>query len=331
MLLATFLLCAPVSFLTGTAFGTAATMGTICAFVATSAGVPVIWTGGAVLAGSYFGDRCSPVSTSALLVGMLTQTKAAGNIPTMVCTSLVPFVLTCAVFLLAGKLSGGAADAADAAGQTASTAAAFALGFALTPWELLPAVLVLLLSVLRVDVRIALGAGALRARVLASAVQGVALPDMALACLAGYVPAKDQSALLSGGGVVSMVNVILIVLVSSTYAGMFEATHMLAGVRGLVEGAGKRCGSFAASLLASVACALVCCNQTLTIMLTHQLAKGCEADGPRLASHLGTPLWWWRRSCSGPSRPPCPRPPWAPQAPASSPPATSISSPSGAW
>lgn len=280
MLLATFLLCAPVSFLTGTAFGTAATMGTICAFVATSAGVPVIWTGGAVLAGSYFGDRCSPVSTSALLVGMLTQTKVAGNIPTMVRTSLVPFVLTCAVFLLAGKLSGGAADAADAAGQTASTAAAFALGFALTPWELLPAVLV---------------------------------------------------PLLSGGGVVSMVNVILIVLVSSTYARMFEATHMLAGVRGLVEGAGKRCGSFAASLLASVACALVCCNQTLTIMLTHQLAKGCEADGPRLASHLGTPLWWWRRSCSGPSRPPCPWPPWAPQASASSPPATSTSSPSGAW
>ena len=297
MLLAAFLLCALVSFLTGTAFGTAATMGTICAFVATSAGVPMVLTGGAVLAGSYFGDRCSPVSTSALLVGMLTRTKVADNIPAMVRTSLVPFVLTCAVFLLAGTLTGTVAGAdsgtAEVVGAVEAVvpavptgAAAFAEGFALTPWELLPAVLVLALSVLRVDVRAALAIGALSAGAVACTVQGMGASDVALAFLTGFVPSEGQSELLAGGGVSSMANVILIVLVSSTYAGMFEATHMLDGVRGFVERAGARFGSFAATLLASAACALVCCNQTLTIMLTHQLAKGTEPSGPRLASHL---------------------------------------------
>lgn len=46
VLLATFLLCSLMSFLTGTSFGTAATMGTICAFVASEAGVPAVLTGG---------------------------------------------------------------------------------------------------------------------------------------------------------------------------------------------------------------------------------------------------------------------------------------------
>lgn len=92
ILLATFLLCSLMSFLTGTSFGTAVTMGTICAFVASEAGVPVVLTGGAVLSGSYFGDRCSPVSTSVLLVATLTHTTVSGNIPVMLRTSFVPFI-----------------------------------------------------------------------------------------------------------------------------------------------------------------------------------------------------------------------------------------------
>ncbi len=310
MLLAVFLLCALMSFLTGTAFGTAATMGTICAFVATSAGVPVLLVGGAVLSGCYFGDRCSPVSTSALLVATLTRTEVTGNIPAMVRTSLAPFALTCVAYLVLGELVGtggtpdaaglaqglgvaggagqtGAAIAADAAvASTGSGAAGFASGFVLTPWELLPAALVLVLSLLRIDVRVVLAIGALAGGVLACAVQGMSVSGVAWACLAGFVPGEGMSPLLAGGGVVSMVNVALIVLVSSTYAGMFEATRMLDGVRGLVGCAASRWGFFAATLLASLPCALVCCNQTLAIMLTHQLSKECEHDGARLACHL---------------------------------------------
>ena len=318
MLLAVFLLCALMSFLTGTAFGTAATMGTICAFVATNAGVPILLVGGAVLSGCYFGDRCSPVSTSALLVATLTRTEVVGNIRIMVRTSLVPFALTCIVYLVIGMLAGqggsdilglgtstgdvvapidasavegaAATDARTTSGQggtgSPSGSADFSSGFVLTPWELLPAVLVLVLSVLRLDVRLVLALGALSAAVLACSVQGMGVVDIAWASLVGFAPRDDMSPLLAGGGVVSMVNVALIVLVSSTYAGMFEKTRMLDGARGVIDRTGSRWGSFAATLLASLPCALVCCNQTLTIMLTHQLAEKCESDGARAASHL---------------------------------------------
>lgn len=146
ILLATFLLCCLMSFLTGTSFGTAVTMGTICAFIATNAGAPILLTGGAVLSGSYFGDRCSPVSTSSLLVATLTGTSVPNNIPAMVRSSLMPFVLACVLFLGMGVLMDVGADASSVAGlsgQKAVGSTQIATGFNLTPWELMPAILVL--------------------------------------------------------------------------------------------------------------------------------------------------------------------------------------------
>ncbi len=79
-LLMAFLLNCLVSVLTGTSFGTAATMGIICAAIGTAMGVSPLLTGGAVLSGAFFGDRCSPVSTSALLVAAVTKTDIYDNI-----------------------------------------------------------------------------------------------------------------------------------------------------------------------------------------------------------------------------------------------------------
>ena len=289
ILLATFLLCCLMSFLTGTSFGTAVTMGTICAFIATNAGVPILLTGGAVLSGSYFGDRCSPVSTSSLLVATLTSTSVPKNIPAMVRSSFVPFVLACVLFLGVGVLMSVGADAGSAmglSGQQAVGSTQIASGFNLTPWELVPAVLVLGLSLLRLDVWIVLAAGAVSAAVLACVCQGMDAPGVALACVTGFSPLPGQSGLMAGGGIASMLGVATIVLVSSTYAGIFEQTHMLDGVHDSVENVAARFGSFAAVLLASTACAVVCCSQSLTIMLGHQLSRGCEPDAGRFALQL---------------------------------------------
>ena len=289
ILLATFLLCCLMSFLTGTSFGTAVTMGTICAFIATNAGAPILLTGGAVLSGSYFGDRCSPVSTSSLLVATLTGTSVPNNIPAMVRSSLMPFVLACVLFLGMGVLMDVGADASAVAGlsgQKAVGSTQIATGFNLTPWELMPAILVLGLSLLRLDVWIVLAAGAVSAAVLACVCQGMDVPGVALACVAGFSPLPGQSSLMAGGGIVSMLAVAAIVLVSSTYAGIFEQTHMLDGVHDFVAKIAARFGSFAAVLLASTACAVVCCNQSLTIMLGHQLSRGCESDAGKFALQL---------------------------------------------
>ena len=109
----TFLLNCLLSFLTGTSFGTSATMGVICAAMGAAMGVDVRIVGGAVLSGAYFGDRCSPVSTSALLVAEVTQTVIFDNIRRMLRTALVPFLLSCAVYAMLGLRAGGPGDALE--------------------------------------------------------------------------------------------------------------------------------------------------------------------------------------------------------------------------
>lgn len=149
MVLASFLLCAAVSFLTGTSFGTAATMGVICAALADSMGVPALYIGGAVLSGAFFGDRWSPMSTSALLVAALTKTKLYDNLLLIWRTGLAPLLIACAAFGAAGALLPSHSGASDAA-------ALFAASFDLHPAVLLPAAAVLLLSLLRVNVKTAM-------------------------------------------------------------------------------------------------------------------------------------------------------------------------------
>lgn len=75
ILLASFLLNCGISVLTGTSFGTAATIGVICMSMGVSEGANPLLLGGAILSGAFFGDRCSPFSTSALLVSELTKTQ----------------------------------------------------------------------------------------------------------------------------------------------------------------------------------------------------------------------------------------------------------------
>ena len=97
-ILIVFLLCCFVSLLTGTSFGTAATIGIICMSIAKANGIDPTFTGGAILSGIYFGDRCSPMSTSAILISELTQTDIYCNIKNMFKSALLPFSVTCLLY-----------------------------------------------------------------------------------------------------------------------------------------------------------------------------------------------------------------------------------------
>ena len=141
-----FLMNCLVSFMTGTSFGTAATMGVISMTIAGTAGVNPVISGGAVISGCFFGDRCSPLSSSAILVASVTETNLFDNIRNMLRTAAVPFVLTCLIY---GAIGLGGANQVDAT----SVSDVFAKEFQLNRWMILPAIIVLGLSMLRVDVK----------------------------------------------------------------------------------------------------------------------------------------------------------------------------------
>ena len=278
--LAAFLLCCLMSLLMGTAFGTAATMGVICMAVSHAMGANQLATGGAVLAGCYFGDRCSPVSSSAVLVSQLTGTKLYDNVRRMLRTGLVPFLVACAVYLAVG------AHAAGGAGAT-GVAATLAEKFSLAWPVIVPAVLVVALSLARVNVLVAMAASLGAACVVCVGVQGFSPAELPELLVFGYHAADPAVApLIDGGGIVSMTNVALVVGISSTYAGIFAKTGLLDGAVGLVTGFSRKSTPFIGVLATSVVSCMIACNQTLAIMLTDQLCRRTEGDGSALALDL---------------------------------------------
>lgn len=103
-LLAAFLLNGLLSTLTGTAFGTVATMGVITATMLDAMGVSPFLSGGAILAGVFMGDRCSPVSTSAALVAVVTL-DAATYLPAVVLLALIFLKFSIRLTMVASTLS----------------------------------------------------------------------------------------------------------------------------------------------------------------------------------------------------------------------------------
>ncbi|NEG54276.1 Na+/H+ antiporter NhaC family protein [Bifidobacterium platyrrhinorum] len=277
----TFLLCSAMSVLVGSSFASAATMGVICMSLGLSMGAGPVLLGGAVLAGVYVGDRFSPVSTSALLVAQLTHTNLFSNLGRMLRTGAAPFALSC-VFYAATAVY----DAASGSGTMAAAgsggipiAGLFAKTFDLHWFTVTPAVLVIVMALLRADVRVTMMASIVVSAVVCVGVQRMAWRDLAWLVVAGYHAGDPRvGALLDGGGAASMVNVAVIVCISSAYAGIFAETRMLDRLRLAIDAMGAHIGAAGATVMVASCAAVVSCNQTLTIMLAHQLGAGLYGD-----------------------------------------------------
>lgn len=278
--LCSFLLCSLISYLTGTSFGTVSTMGVICMTLGRAAGVAELPLGGAILSGCFFGDRCSPMSSSALLVADLTKTDIFENVKTMFHTAMVPLVATCVIYFLQGS-----GKAAPAAGRSVDI---LAEAFHLTWPVLIPAVLTLALSLCRVDVKITMGLSILSGILLCLTVQNMSVSEVFGVLLAGFHPEHDPElqTILGGGGISSMVNVSIIVCISSSFSGIFEQTGLLEQMSARVERLAGRITDYGAFLLTAVLASMISCNQTLAAILTNQMTAHMVPKAQTRASWL---------------------------------------------
>lgn len=276
---AAFLVNSLISFLTGTSFGSAATVGVICMTISDAIGMNPMLAGGAILSGVFFGDRCSPVSTSALLVADLTKTDVNSNIPGMVRTSVIPFILSFAAYCVMSFLSvtGNTIDT----GLTTLFMESFRIGFI----PLLPALIMLILSLLHFSTRRTMAASILSAVIIAIFYEKLSPAKLIPMLITGYeADSAELGMMLNGGGIVSMVNVAIIVAISSSYSGIFHETGMLDGMKGKLCGA--RIPARIIITAVSTLTAMISCNQTLATMLTHQLCTDLEKDKRKMAIAL---------------------------------------------
>ena len=259
-ILVAFCLTCVLSYALGTSFGVCGTAGIILMALARSGGVSVPLTAGTVLAGAYFGDRCSPASSSALLVAAVTKTKQYDNVKMMHKTALLPMTLSLAAYgVLSCRNPLGTLDDVllTEMGNT------FSLGF----WAVLPAIIMLILPLCKVPIRWALTASSLAAFIVSVAVQKLPVGETVLVALRGYHGQGTLAEILSGGGVLSMLSCAVTVMTTGLLAGLLEGLHVFDGVKDKLDNITEKIGLFPTMLFTSTAAAALFCNQSIAVMM----------------------------------------------------------------
>lgn len=265
LILLTFLLCSILSVLIGTSLGTAATMGVICASIGKTMGVNPYYVGGAVLSGIYFGDRCSPMSTSALLIAELTKTNLYTNIKLMIKTSVIPFIVTCLFYLLLGFKS-------TVSNISVDVTEIFKQNYNLNTIVIIPAILIILLSLLKINVKKTMLVSIVISFIIAMFIQRDSIVTLINYCIFGYHHTNEKlNLMMKGGGILSMVNVSLIVGISSSYSGIFKETKMLVSLKKYLKDFSKKTSSYFVIFLSSIISGAIACNQSLGTILTNEL------------------------------------------------------------
>lgn len=279
-LLMVFLLNCGVSVFMGTSFGTAATMGVITMMISNAMGFDPMWTGGAILSGIYFGDRWSAVSTSALLVATVTKTELYDNLKCMFKTALIPFIFSCIIYLAVGFTS-------NVNNVQMDVASMFTKIFNLHIICVLPALVILVSAAMKVKVRYAMLMSIIAAFAIAYYVQQEDLINIFNIMILGYIPKDDALVdMLSGGGVVSMLNTTAIVCVASCYAGIFAGTPLLKSIEDIINKISQQLSAVKVTAITSVIVSCIACNQTLAIMMTNQLCCKLYKNNRELAIDL---------------------------------------------
>ena len=270
LILLTFLLCSILSFLIGTSLGTAATMGVICVSIGKTMGMNPYYLGGAVFSGIYFGDRCSPMSTSALLITELTKTNLYTNIKLMLKTSIIPFIATCLFYLFLGLKTSTFSITIDATNI-------FKENYNLNTAVIIPAILIIILSLLKVNVKKTMLVSIVISFIIAMFFQKESVISLINYCVYGFHHSNEKlNSMMKGGGVLSMLNVGLIVAISSSYSGIFKETKMLVILKEYLKEYSKKTSNYFIIFLSSIISGAIACNQSLGIILTHELCEELE-------------------------------------------------------
>ncbi len=263
----TFFLNALLSTVIGTSFGTAATMGVVGMTLCTASGINPILSGGAILSGIYVGDRWSPVSSSALFVATVTNTSLYRNVAGMMKTGFIPFLLACIIYFCIGYSLEVHEAHLDMAGI-------FSKVFVLSPWTLLPAVVLLGLLAFRINIIWTMCASVLTASLEVIWLQGFSIVVLLKSLVFGFSSTDtDVAKLLDGGGLISMVSVVVIIFISCSYAGIFEGTGLIEKLRHHVVRMAKATTPFASLAVTAIVTSMLTCNQLLSVLLTDQLCK----------------------------------------------------------
>ncbi|MGD2069270.1 MAG: Na+/H+ antiporter NhaC [Gemmatimonadota bacterium] len=288
-LVTTCVICSLVSVFTGTSWGTAGTVGVALMGVAAGLGVSPGAAAGAVVSGAYFGDKLSPFSDTTNLAPVVARSNLFDHIRWLLWTTAPAWTLGLGVYLLVGLGEPGGASS-DVATIQAALAGAFRFH-----WLLLAPPLVMLgFAVRGAPILPGMLLSTLTAVVLAVWLQGDGVAEVLEATVSGYVPAtgvESVDGLLARGGMLSMMDLVLLILCAFGFAGILRRCGMLdrilEAVLGVVRGT---FGLVAGTAAAGVLTAVVTGSSYLSIIVPGELFQDAFRRADLAAKNLSRTL-----------------------------------------
>ncbi|WDU83512.1 Na+/H+ antiporter NhaC family protein [Caloramator sp. Dgby_cultured_2] len=162
------------------------------------------------------------MSSSANLVANLTETELYVNVKNMIKNSLIPTVITILIYLLLSINL-------NISMVNKNIVKDISKEFILTPYLLLPAIIIIILSLFKVDVKKSISVSIIAAIFLDVFVQNRNIVETLKYMIFGFKIDNNNlvAQIIKGGGILSMLKVSMIVFLSSAYSGIFEETKML--------------------------------------------------------------------------------------------------------
>jgi Na+:H+ antiporter, NhaC family len=300
--LSALVICALVGLSIGSSWTTAATLGVALVALAPALGASQVITAGAVISGAYFGDKMTPISETTVLVpSMVGGVTTQQHIGAMIWTSGPSLVLAGIGFAILGFLGVGEAPPFDRTQAQATLAGEFNISLL----NLLPMVLLIILSLRRAPPFLSILASALVAGMLAWFTQPQVitafvgepasfttnLKALYSAMANGFVsntgiPAIDD--LFSRGGMDSMLTTIWLVLGALSFAAIAESAGFLDRlIEPIVERAKSAGALMAAVIFTAIGLNIVAGDQYVSIVMpsrVYRVAFRQRGIAPRMLS-----------------------------------------------
>ena len=223
----TFVICCITSLATGTSFGTIGTVGLALMSIGLGLGVPSAMTAGAIASGAFFGDKMSPLSDTTNVAPAIAGTDLFKHIGSMLWTTLPAAVISFGLYWFIGRDYGAGQVNWETVNEIRSTlAGAFSLGVV----TLIPAVLVILLSVFRLPALATLTLGICCSGLCAAFSQGLGFKALLAASMHGYSSATGVAMvdkILSRGGIDMMSGTLIMLIGAMAMGGLLEQSRVL--------------------------------------------------------------------------------------------------------
>ena len=302
LLVTAFLITAVVSIVTGTSWGSVATMGVALMGIASTLGVSLPATAGAVIAGSYFGDKMSPLSDTTNLAPIAAGSELYEHIGHMFYTTIPATIVSLIVYAIAGMNANVSAGANSEAVTTM-----LAQLDQMYNWNLLlllPVVLILagsllkkptlpvmLLSTVVAGIEAFIFQGQPLKNIFASTVNGFNVTMITKSGFDSATASAEITKLLNRGGMNGIMSTTLLVFCAFCFAGIMSRAGCLDVVLQKILSVAKSTGALIAATVGScIVMALTTGNSYLSILIPGEMFRDAYKERGLAAKNLSRTL-----------------------------------------